>query len=348
MSEINNEVKASKPKKPFYKRAWFIVLVVIVVIGILGAAFGSGDDSKKDSDNKVATEKDKKNDTSKENNDNNDDSKDDDIQVKDIYNVGDILKDGDIKIVYVSSGDYTEDNEFMQPEDGMKYIFLTFAFINAGKKDESISFYSFDCYADGYACDMHYSNDDDDLSATLSVGRSTMGSIYFEVPVDAEVIEVEYETNVFTNEKIKFAFEGNKDSGYVLEENTTRTEDAYKVGDIVAGSKVNIKYVSCEDYTSDNQFIQPKSGYHFVSLTFEFENTGNSDRIVSAFSFCCYANGVACDQTYLRDDNLNGTISAGRKIKGTVTFEVPDDAEVIEVEYDDNVWTSKKIVFTVK
>ena len=46
-----------------------------------------------------------------------------------------------------------------------------------------------------------------------------------------------------------------------------------------------------------------------------------------------------------RDDHLSATISAGRKVKGTVTFEVPVDATVVEVEYLTNFWTSNRVVF---
>jgi hypothetical protein len=69
---------------------------------------------------------------------------------------------------------------------------------------------------------------------------------------------------------------------------------------------------------------------------------------VSSFSFDCFADGSACDTVYYRDDDLSATISPGRKAKGTVTFEVPDDAKVIEVEYEDNYWTSSRITFTVQ
>ena len=61
----------------------------------------------------------------------------------------------------------------------------------------------------------------------------------------------------------------------------------------------------------------------------------------------CYADGLNCKAVYYRDDELSATLSAGRKAKGTVTFEVPIDAEVIEVEYLSNYWTSNRVVFTV-
>ncbi len=262
-----------------------------------------------------------------------------------VYHVGDILHDGNMDIVYAASGDYNEDNEYMQPQEGKKYIFMKFAFINTSdKKDSSISFYSFDCYADGYAVDAYYGGEED-LSATLSAGRSTEGNIYFEVPVDAQDIEVEYSTNFFTDKKIKFVFEGNNDSGYVLEKNTTATDGAQQVGDTLEGKTLNITYLSCQEDSSDNMFITPRDGYTYVTCEFEFENVSDSDVSLSYFSFDCFADGISCDQAYFRDDTISATLSSGRKAKGTVTFEVPKDAEVVEVEYLTNYWTSKRVVF---
>ena len=268
--------------------------------------------------------------------------------VKTVYYVGDILQDGDMKIVYIASGDYKEDNQFLQPKDGNKYIFLRLAFINIGKKDQSISFYSFNAYADGYACEMHY-NTDDSLSAALSSGRSTIGEIAFEVPSNANDIEIEYSPSFFSSKKVTFVFEGNKDSGYVLEPNTSRTEGAYNVGDVITSKDLKITYLSSDSFISDNMFIQPKNGYHYVYTELEFENIGSSDKSISSLiGFNCYADGKACDKTFVRDDNITGTIAAGRKIKGTISCEVPDNAEIIELEYEDNIWNSEKIVFTIK
>ena len=252
-----------------------------------------------------------------------------------------------MRIVYVSSGEYQEDNQFIQPKDGNKFIFTKFEFENIStSSDVSVSFFSFECYADGYACDQHYSNDDS-LSASLSPGRTTSGSLVFEVPKDAKEIEIEYTTNVFTSDKIKFIYEGEKDSGYTPKTNTAASADAYSIGDVVESSKLNVTYLSCEKDTSYSQFSEPKAGYHYVTCTFEFENVGDSDQHVSTFDFDCYADGVNCEEAYWRDDAISATISAGRKTKGTVTFLVPDDATTIEVEYVANFWTSNRVVFTV-
>lgn len=330
-----------KNAKPIFLRWWFIALVIIILIGVIG---GGSSSSKSTGTQQIGTVGQASGSVA---NQSSTKATEPTPEPKTIYNVGDILQDGNMQIVYVSSGDYTSDNEFLQPKEGNKYIFLKFAFINTGTTDTSVSSYSFEAYADGYNVDMFHGGDDG-LSATLSAGRSTTGQIYFEVPADAQEIEVEYTPNVFLDRKIKFVYEGNQDSGFVLEANTTRSNGALNPGEVFENNSLRIAYLSCEYYTSDNMFVQPKSGYHYVSLSFEFENLGSSDRMVSSFSFDCYADGMACDSTYIRDDDLQATISAGRKAKGTVTFEVPDAAEVIEAEFNNNVWISDRIVFTIK
>ena len=107
------------------------------------------------------------------------------------------------------------------------------------------------------------------------------------------------------------------------------------------------RIIHCGEYHSDNQFIQPTDGYHYIYCELECENTAEKDydEYVSYFCFDCYADGVSCEALYSMDDALSATISAGRKAKGTVAFEVPYGAKVVEVEYLTNVWTSNRIVF---
>ena len=265
--------------------------------------------------------------------------------VKTVYKVGDILQDGDMKIVYTASGEYKEDNEFLQADEGYKYIYLSFAFENTSDKDNaSVSFYSFSCFADGYAAEMHYAGDDD-LSASLSPGRFTSGSVYFMVPEDASDIEIEYETNVFTSEKINFVYDGEQDSGYVQQKDITPSENACHIGDIVEIRKLRVSYLSCEDDKSDNMFIKPKEGNKYITASFEFENLGDSDQFVSSLDFNCYADGASCNSAHFRDDSLSATMSAGRKAKGTVTFEVPRDAVAVEIEFSPNIWSDERAVF---
>ncbi len=258
--------------------------------------------------------------------------------------VGDSCKNGNLKITYVKSGEFKEYNQFNQPKDGNKYVYIEIYVENTGETDASISALDFDGFADGYAVDQNYL--EDLFSATLSAGRNTTGKIILEVPNDAEEIEFEYNMNFFTSERLKFIYEGEKDSGFVPDKNTDVSKDAFHVGDILETSKLRITYLSCGELKSDNMFMQPKDGFKYLYIELDFENISNSDQFVSSFDFDCFADGSACSQSlYTGDDKLDATISAGRKTKGKVVFEVPNDATTVEFEYLDNMWTSGRILF---
>lgn len=131
-------------------------------------------------------------------------------EVTTTFYTGDVFESDTVKIMYLDCGDYTTDNEFLQPKDGYKYIFLDFSITNMGDSDLSVGSYDFDCYADDTAVSQEYiAGGDDSLTSivTLSPGKVAKGKVYFEVPVDASKIEIEYETDFWTEDKIYFIFE---------------------------------------------------------------------------------------------------------------------------------------------
>ena len=126
-----------------------------------------------------------------------------------------------------------------------------------------------------------------------------------------------------------------------------KVDNIFSVGQYLETDDLKISYLSCEEYKSDNQFMQPKEGYVYYRLEFEFENIGENDQFVSAFDFTGYADGYAVEQTYF-DDDLSATLSAGKKAKGAVYFEVPVNAVEVSAEYEMNYWTEEKVVFVIK
>lgn len=86
-----------------------------------------------------------------------------------------------------------------------------------------------------------------------------------------------------------------------------------------------------------------------IKLTFEIENISSTDQIVSVYDFKCYSDDVASSAYYYGDDGLSTTtLSAGRKATGSVYFEVPQNANSIDVEYETNYWSGNKAIFVVK
>lgn len=323
------------------------LVVLSLCIALLGAfALGSGESSgaqkvgeveKESSDAASTSQKEE----SKSSNDEQKSASQDEL--KDVYHVGETMSYKGLDIAYVESSYYTSDNQFITPKDGNQFIRLLMHVDNNTGSDKSVNTFDFHCYADGYECESTYF--DDDLSASLSDGRSTDGAIYFEVPLNAKDIEVEYEYDFFNNGKVKFVFEGDKSSGLTFETNSAQSDEVFHVGDIIETNAVRITYTKAAEYVSNNEFLMPKDGYRYIYIELDVENISNSDQLVSYFSFNCYADGQSCDGYYGMDDALSATLSPGRKGKGTIAFEVPKDAQTIEIEYEDNVWTQNKLIF---
>ena len=268
--------------------------------------------------------------------------------VKDVYKVGDSLQDGDLMITYMASGDYHEESEYQQPEQGHKYIFLEFAFENTGdKKDCPVSLFAFQCFADGFAAPAYYGGEKE-LPASLSSGRHAVGNLYFSVPEEAGKIEVEYQPDDPASGKVRFSYDGEKDSGYKPQGNTSPARGAFREGDTAVSDLQRIVYLSCEADDSDNENVHPAEGCTYWTLTFEFENLQDEERQVSVHDFSCYADERSCSRTLFRDDYLSADVPGGRKAKGTVTFEVPDDAHTVEVEYDTGRRSDAPVVFTLR
>lgn len=127
-------------------------------------------------------------------------------ETKDKYAVGDTWNNKYVLVSYDECGEYTSDNQFIQPADGNKYVYATFTFENVGKSDTTVAYWDFDCYADGFACEGTYTGDGAAFSQTLSAGRKISGSVYFEVPKDVEEIEFEYSPSFWTSEKVVFVY----------------------------------------------------------------------------------------------------------------------------------------------
>ena len=145
----------------------------------------------------------------------------------------------------------------------------------------------------------------------------------------------------------------NKKKSNKSSKNNGKTDDnRFHPGDVVEFGDFEIAYMGAEKYKPNNQFIQPKDGYKYVKFYFTFKNTGNSDSYPGSFG--CYVNNKKYDQEYLDGSDesfLLQEVSGGREISGSITYEVPKEAKMkdIELEYENNsIWSNKKIIFLGK
>ena len=130
---------------------------------------------------------------------------------------------------------------------------------------------------------------------------------------------------------------------------TANQSNVINVGNAVSDRQLKISYKSCNtDFQDYSEYADVKDGYRIVEAVFDFENISDSDAFISGFE--CYADGTKCEEFFYVDNYSfpYESLSSGRKLTDiAIYYEVPVDAESIEIEYETNVWTEDKFIFIV-
>lgn len=191
--EVSKDAKAcpkcGKDQRNFFKKhpVWCILGIIV----ILGVIFGSGSSNSEPKNTLNGGEKSVQTNST--------------VQEKIEYNVGEVYEDDYIAVKFNSKNEnFTKIQKYADVKSGYKIIQASFEFENVGTTDEYVSSADFNCYADGYSCEEYIWVDDSSFYTTLSSGKKTKGSVYFEVPKDAKEITIEYEANYWTDEKVIF------------------------------------------------------------------------------------------------------------------------------------------------
>ena len=137
-------------------------------------------------------------------------------------------------------------------------------------------------------------------------------------------------------ETIKLCATEEKDSGYVPEKDYALTPGALSVGDsFEEPGLLKLEYLSCKPAEVDEW--SRREGYHWVTCEIEFEDQDwNQEANADQFSLydsnvLCYADGFRCRKQYQSHWLDFCDLAKGEKAVMTVTFEVPDDAQTVEV-----------------
>lgn len=190
---VNEALQQEKKKKK--KKKWIIIgVAAVVLIIIIAAASGSGSSGSGDTTNTTETISGSQT-----------EDKSEASEASQVIQPGTALTTDELKISYVScDADYTDYDEYSKPADGKKVIRAKFSFENISKNDYSID--SIECYADNNKCEAYYYADDyaNPVLESISPGRTLDAVVYYEVPKNAKNIEIEMETNLWTEDKVVF------------------------------------------------------------------------------------------------------------------------------------------------
>ena len=137
------------------------------------------------------------------------------------------------------------------------------------------------------------------------------------------------------------------------EDAANRNKETFKLGDSVELDNVIVTFLNVTE-ASGSQFNKPREGNIFLLCEFEIDNNSTEEISVSSIlSFEAYCDDYACEYSLgaLLDkgtkDQLDGSVAAGKKMKGVVGYEVPADWKELEVQYTLDLFNDQKIIFVV-
>ena len=125
----------------------------------------------------------------------------------------------------------------------------------------------------------------------------------------------------------------------------------FDIGETAELDKVQTTLIDVTESTGF-EYNQPNEGNVFVLCEFEICNNSDTEIAVSSMlSFEAYCDDYTCSGSFSAllekgDKNqLDGTVAAGKKFKGVVGYEVPEDWKELEIRYTPDYWNGNDIVF---
>lgn len=125
----------------------------------------------------------------------------------------------------------------------------------------------------------------------------------------------------------------------------------FTVGDSTEYRDIKVSLINITE-SNGIEYIKPDDGKVYVIAEFEFSNNSDTDLTLSSLMcFNAYQDGYTINSNLsalMVDDkynSLDGTIAPGKKLRGYIGYEVPEDYSKLEIDVKLNVWSDKNIHF---
>jgi len=144
------------------------------------------------------------------------------------------------------------------------------------------------------------------------------------------------------------------------EKETPETPDAeaeepefFKLGETVETKVMKVTLTNVEK-SEGEEFLAPDEGNEFVLLDITVENISDKDIVVSSIlGFNAYVDDTAMNEDYAaltsaKKETMDATVAPGKKMSGTLGYQVPKDWKEIEIHYEPEVWKDIKIKWKIE
>ena len=142
--------------------------------------------------------------------------------------------------------------------------------------------------------------------------------------------------------------EGKKDAAKEAEKTENTSTGDPTLGDTITGERASVKFC---DFAQNNGKTYSKASKGKVFVHFLFEVTNNTDENISFSSFWnadAYCDDYSLSYSFnaevsspFSDDEGGTTVAPGKKTRASVSYEVPEDWEEIEIVLDQDFWSAK-------
>ena len=131
------------------------------------------------------------------------------------------------------------------------------------------------------------------------------------------------------------------------------SESTARLGETLDYQGLQLTFDSIENYVDNSGFAldKPSDGKLFIVLWFTASNTTGEDLFINMFLEDSYCDDFGIDPVSLlfniEGAQLWGNVAAGKKSKGYVAYEVPENWETLEFQYTPEVFGSQssKMIF---
>lgn len=148
--------------------------------------------------------------------------------------------------------------------------------------------------------------------------------------------------------------ERTQEQGQAAEQPKEETPEFFKIGETAVTKKVKATITEMEKSEGD-EFNKPADGHEFVLLHMTIENVSDQEIVVSSMlNFNAYVDDNAINENLAAQiskdgaKTMDGTIAAGKKLTGTLAYEVPKGWKKLEIHFKPDQFSDTTIKWLIE
>lgn len=340
-------------KPPIYKRGWFIVLAVIIVLGMIGSLGDNGDNELAEvvsdgivSNTEPASQENKTVDGTVEEvaEETVDETEAEEEPVRTEFSVGEHIMIGDV-VMTVNGIRDSMGSEYFAPEEGNVYKIVNLTINNIGDDFYYLSsllgfsLQDTELYSYGVAI---FADTKGKMDGLIAPGNNMVGEVAFEIPKDSTASNVFFDYSFWGSGQINIDLlsEPIDDGEY---DNPIEPYQMKSIGDEINTGDITM-VVNSVRYDQGSGYFGPEEGNIFAIIDVTVKNDGTE--AIASSTLLSY-NIVDSDGYYHGIEfmaetkgSIDGEIPAGQAKRGEVAFQVPTDTDSLYLVADLSLFDS--------